>query len=73
MDGMGEARRGEGQFAVVQARADNEIRRYAHSVFAEVIYDPAQMRGDRDGGFVVHANYIGCMGNPKTPARRRSP
>ena len=53
------------KFEVAQACADYEIRKYAPSVFAEVTYDPAQMGGDRDGGFMVLANYIGALGNPQ--------
>ncbi|MQL76607.1 hypothetical protein Taro_009002 [Colocasia esculenta] len=53
------------KYEVLHTCPDYEIRKYASSVVAQVTYDPAQMRGDRDGGFMVLANYIGALGNPQ--------
>ncbi|KAJ0987849.1 hypothetical protein J5N97_006205 [Dioscorea zingiberensis] len=53
------------KYEVLQACADYEIRKYAPSVIAEVTYDPSQLRGDRDGGFMILANYIGAVGEPR--------
>lgn len=52
-------------FEVIQSTDDYEIRKYSPSVIAEVTYDPSQFKGDRDGGFMVLANYIGALGNPQ--------
>ncbi|CAN6442934.1 unnamed protein product [Victoria cruziana] len=53
------------KYEVVSKTADYEIRRYEPSIVAEVTYDPKDMKGDRDGGFMILANYIGALGNPQ--------
>ncbi|KAL3536474.1 hypothetical protein ACH5RR_004935 [Cinchona calisaya] len=53
------------KYEVIQSTADYEIRKYSSSVIAEVTYDPAQFKGDKDGGFGLLANYIGALGNPQ--------
>ena len=53
------------KYEVIQSSNDYEIRKYASSVLAEVTYDPSQFDGNRDGGFMVLANYIGALGNPQ--------
>lgn len=53
------------KFEVIQSSTDYEIRKYAPSVLAEVTYDPSQYKGNKDGGFMVLANYIGAVGNPQ--------
>ncbi|OMO97424.1 hypothetical protein COLO4_14636 [Corchorus olitorius] len=53
------------KYEVVQSSADYEIRKYSPSVIAEVTYDPSQFKGNKDGGFMVLANYIGALGNPQ--------
>ncbi|KAL8197777.1 hypothetical protein R6Q57_024218 [Mikania cordata] len=53
------------KFEVLQSTADYEIRQYSPSVAAEVTYDPAQLKGNKDGGFSILANYIGALGNPR--------
>ncbi|GKV05949.1 hypothetical protein SLE2022_104740 [Rubroshorea leprosula] len=53
------------KYEVVQSSPDYEIRKYSPSVAAEVTYDPSQFKGDKDGGFMVLANYIGALGNPQ--------
>ncbi|CAN6460603.1 unnamed protein product [Victoria cruziana] len=53
------------KYQVVNKTADYEIRRYEPSIIAEVTYDPKDMKGDRDGGFTILANYIGALGNPQ--------
>lgn len=50
---------------VLHSCPDYEIRKYSPSVVAEVTYDPSQFRGDRDGGFMILANYIGALGEPQ--------
>ncbi|XP_006646483.2 heme-binding-like protein At3g10130, chloroplastic [Oryza brachyantha] len=50
---------------VVHTGAGYEVRKYPPCVAAEVTYDPAEMKGDRDGGFTVLANYIGALGRPQ--------
>jgi hypothetical protein len=50
---------------VIKTTEDYEIRKYAPSVAAEVTYDPSQFKGNKDGGFMVLANYIGALGNPQ--------
>ncbi|KAI3830289.1 hypothetical protein L1987_04427 [Smallanthus sonchifolius] len=52
------------KFEVLQSTSDYEIRQYSPSVAAEVTYDPAQLKGNKDGGFTILANYIGALGNP---------
>ncbi|KAI4354624.1 hypothetical protein L6164_003473 [Bauhinia variegata] len=52
------------KYEVIKSTPDYEIRSYAPSVMAEVTYDPSQFKGDKDGGFMVLANYIGALGNP---------
>ncbi|KAM0953398.1 putative SOUL heme-binding protein [Dioscorea sansibarensis] len=51
-------------YQVLQTCPDYEIRKYGPSVIAEVTYDPSQLRGDRDGGFMILAKYIGAVGEP---------
>ncbi|MCL7041872.1 hypothetical protein MKW94_017745 [Papaver nudicaule] len=53
------------KYEVVQSSQDYEIRKYTSCVIAEVAYDPSQFGGDRDGGFMVLAKYIGAVGNPQ--------
>ncbi|XP_068669247.1 heme-binding-like protein At3g10130, chloroplastic [Aristolochia californica] len=53
------------KFELLQKSPDYEIRNYSPSIIAEVTYDPAQLRGNRDGGFTILANYIGALGNPQ--------
>ncbi|XP_073158137.1 heme-binding-like protein At3g10130, chloroplastic [Henckelia pumila] len=53
------------KFEVTHSTKDYEIRKYGSAVVAEVTYDPAQFNSDRDGGFMVLANYIGALGNPQ--------
>lgn len=53
------------KFEVLHSCPDYEIRRYSPSVVAEVTYDPKQLKGDRDGGFMILANYIGVLGQPQ--------
>eukprot|EP00262_Sarcandra_glabra_P002392 TRINITY_DN1269_c0_g1_i2.p1 TRINITY_DN1269_c0_g1~~TRINITY_DN1269_c0_g1_i2.p1 ORF type:complete len:203 (+),score=26.74 TRINITY_DN1269_c0_g1_i2:145-753(+) len=52
-------------FQLLQSSPDYEIRKYSPSIIAEVTYDPAQLRGNRDGGFQILANYIGVLGKPQ--------
>lgn len=52
------------KYEVVQSTADYEIRKYPPRVVAEVTYDPTQFKGDKDGGFILLADYIGALGNP---------
>ncbi|KAJ1411270.1 SOUL heme-binding protein [Sesbania bispinosa] len=53
------------KFEVIKSTTDYEIRKYPPSVVAEVTYDPSQFKGNKDGGFMVLANYIGALGNPQ--------
>ncbi|KAG9453264.1 hypothetical protein H6P81_006168 [Aristolochia fimbriata] len=53
------------KFELLQTSPDYEIRKYSPSIVAEVTYDPAELRGNRDGGFTILANYIGALGNPQ--------
>lgn len=53
------------KYEVIKTTPDYEIRKYAPSVAAEVTYDPSQFKGNRDGGFMILANYIGALGNPQ--------
>ncbi|XP_016648308.1 PREDICTED: uncharacterized protein LOC107880726 [Prunus mume] len=53
------------KYKVLQSTIDYEIRQYPPSVTAQLTYHPSQMKGDKDGGFTVLANYIGAFGNPQ--------
>lgn len=53
------------KYEVIKTTQDYEIRKYAPSVAAEVTYDPSQFKGNKDGGFMILANYIGALGNPQ--------
>ncbi|XP_057458768.1 heme-binding-like protein At3g10130, chloroplastic [Lotus japonicus] len=53
------------KYEVTKSTPDYEIRNYPPAVAAEVTYDPSQFKGNRDGGFMVLANYIGALGNPQ--------
>ncbi|KAK7287463.1 hypothetical protein RIF29_00742 [Crotalaria pallida] len=53
------------KYEVIKSTEDYEIRKYAPSVLAEVTYEPSQFKGNKDGGFMVLANYIGALGNPQ--------
>ncbi|CAH8302302.1 unnamed protein product [Eruca vesicaria subsp. sativa] len=50
---------------VVKSGDGYEIREYPPAVAAEVTYDPSEFKGDRDGGFMVLAKYIGVFGKPE--------
>ncbi|XP_052173006.1 heme-binding-like protein At3g10130, chloroplastic [Diospyros lotus] len=56
------------KFEVIRSTDDYEIRSYPSSVIAEVTYDPAQLNGNKDGGFTILANYIGALGSPQNAA-----
>ncbi|KAJ8421032.1 hypothetical protein Cgig2_032144 [Carnegiea gigantea] len=53
------------KYEVLKSTSDYEIRRYAPHVVAEVTYDPSEMKGNKDGGFTILANYIGALGTPQ--------
>lgn len=53
------------KFEVLHTSPDYEIRKYSPSIVAQVTYDPAQLGGNRDGGFSILANYIGALGQPQ--------
>ncbi|KAJ9185303.1 hypothetical protein P3X46_004955 [Hevea brasiliensis] len=53
------------EYEVIQSTSEYEIRKYAPLVLAEFTYDPSLFKGDKDGGFMVLANYIGAVGNPQ--------
>ncbi|CAL9187910.1 unnamed protein product [Musa hybrid cultivar] len=49
----------------IRAAGDYQISKYFLRVVAEVNYDPSKFRNDRDGGFIILANYIGALGDPQ--------
>ncbi|KAG5060281.1 hypothetical protein JHK87_001310 [Glycine soja] len=53
------------KYEVIKSTSEYEIRKYAPSVVAEVTYDPSQFKGNKDGGFMILANYIGAVGKPQ--------
>ncbi|KAM1353131.1 hypothetical protein TB2_032358 [Malus domestica] len=53
------------KYKVIHSTALYEIRQYAPSVVAQFTYDPSDLKGNKDGGFTVLANYIGALGNPQ--------
>jgi len=53
------------KYEVLKSTPDYEIRKYPPHVVAEVTYDPSEMKGNKDGGFTVLANYIGALGTPQ--------
>ncbi|WOG92553.1 hypothetical protein DCAR_0311825 [Daucus carota subsp. sativus] len=53
------------KYQVVKATTDYEIREYPPCVVAQVTYNPTQFKGNKDGGFMLLANYIGALGNPQ--------
>lgn len=53
------------KFEVIKSTDEYEVRKYSPVVIAEVTYDPSQFKGNKDGGFMVLANYIGALGNPQ--------
>ena len=58
---------------VIHTGAGYEIRKYPPCVVAQVTYDPKEMKGDRDGGFQVLANYIGAFGKPQNTKPETAP
>ncbi|KAL0844476.1 hypothetical protein Bca101_017722 [Brassica carinata] len=50
---------------VVKSGDGYEIREYPPAVAVEVTYDPSEFKGDKDGGFMVLAKYIGVFGKPE--------
>ncbi|KAL7095481.1 hypothetical protein ACP275_10G026600 [Erythranthe tilingii] len=50
------------KYDVVSSNNDYEIRQYPPAVVAEITYDPAQLKNDKDGGFPILAGYIGVFG-----------
>ncbi|BAT97278.1 Heme-binding-like protein [Vigna angularis] len=53
------------KYEVIKSTSEYEIRKYAPCVVAEVTYDPSQFKENKDGGFMVLANYIGALGKPQ--------
>ncbi|KAJ0791757.1 putative SOUL heme-binding protein [Helianthus annuus] len=53
------------KYQVLHSTDDYEIRQYSPSLAAVVTYDPSELKGNKDGGFTILANYIGAMGNPR--------
>ncbi|WCJ28401.1 SOUL heme-binding family protein [Euphorbia peplus] len=53
------------KYELLKSTPEYEIRKYLPAVAAEFTYDPSQMKGKKDGGFMVLANYIGAVGNPQ--------
>ncbi|XP_058099514.1 heme-binding-like protein At3g10130, chloroplastic [Magnolia sinica] len=53
------------KFELLHSSPDYEIRKYPPSIVAQVTYSPSQLRGNRDGGFTILANYIGALGRPQ--------
>ncbi|XP_020576556.1 heme-binding-like protein At3g10130, chloroplastic [Phalaenopsis equestris] len=60
------------KYQLILKTADYEIRTYPPSVLAEVTYDPALL-GDRDGGFMILAKYIGAVGEPQNSRPEKIP
>ncbi|KMZ58769.1 Soul heme-binding family protein [Zostera marina] len=61
------------KFEVIHSNLpDYEIRKYPPSVVAQVSYDPSDLRGDRDGGFMILASYIGAVGDPQNLKDQKS-
>lgn len=53
------------KYEVLKTTPDYEIRKYSPCVIAQVSYNPSQFKGNKDGGFMILANYIGALGNPQ--------
>ncbi|XP_059296437.1 heme-binding-like protein At3g10130, chloroplastic [Lycium ferocissimum] len=53
------------KYEIIQSTPDYEIRKYPSAVIAQVTYDPTEFKNNKDGGFMVLANYIGALGNPQ--------
>ncbi|GMP40960.1 hypothetical protein CsSME_00011226 [Camellia sinensis var. sinensis] len=53
------------KFELIKSTDDYEIRKYSPSVIVEVTYDPTHFKGNKDGGFMILANYISAIGNPQ--------
>ncbi|CAN4109701.1 unnamed protein product [Withania somnifera] len=53
------------KYELIQSTPDYEIRVYPAAVIAQVTYNPSQFKGNKDGGFMLLANYIGALGNPQ--------
>ncbi|KAL7204827.1 hypothetical protein ACSBR2_017858 [Camellia fascicularis] len=51
------------KFEPIKSTDGYEIRKYSPLVIAEVTYDPTHYKGNKDGGFMILANYIGIVGN----------
>ncbi|KAK9057789.1 hypothetical protein SSX86_022627 [Deinandra increscens subsp. villosa] len=59
------------KFQVLHSTPTYEIRQYSPSVAAEITYDPATLKGNKDGGFSILANYIGVLGKPCNTAAEK--
>lgn len=53
------------KYQLLKTTPDYEIRKYPPCVIAQVTYNPSQFKGNKDGGFIILANYIGALGNPQ--------
>ncbi|KAK1396823.1 Heme-binding-like protein, chloroplastic [Heracleum sosnowskyi] len=53
------------KYQLLKTTPDYEIRKYPPCVIAQVTYNPSQFKGNKDGGFMILANYIGALGNPQ--------
>nr|XP_043611003.1 uncharacterized protein LOC122582645 [Erigeron canadensis] len=62
---FGKIRVASPKFQVLNSTANYEIRHYPSLVVAEITYDPADLKGNKDGGFSILANYIGVFGKPQ--------
>ncbi|KAK4379028.1 hypothetical protein RND71_000890 [Anisodus tanguticus] len=51
------------KYESIQSTVDYEIRNCAAAVVAQVTYDSTPFKGNKNGGFIVLANYIGELDN----------
>ncbi|CAL5381416.1 unnamed protein product [Camellia sinensis] len=59
------------KFVLIQSIDDYKIPKYSPSVIAEVTYDPTHFKGNKDGSFMMLANYIGAVGNPQNSTPKK--
>ncbi|XP_074271556.1 heme-binding-like protein At3g10130, chloroplastic [Silene latifolia] len=54
------------KYEILKSTPDYEIRKFPPSVVAEIKYHPSEMKkNDKDGGFLILAQYIGVFGKPQ--------
>lgn len=53
------------KYELIQSANGYEVRKYPSSVIAEITYNPADFKSEKEAGFQVLASFIGVFGKPE--------